>query len=171
MLAAGRAERLRRCRRRAQAAEHPRGRLPRRSRGSRPAPDPRRHQWRAIRQPVAPPRAAHPETEKFILYLDNAAYYKKALVRQRLKRHPEFRLAFLPPYSPNLNLIERLWKFLCKEALSCWHKTFEEMQAAVSWVLDHLYLHEYREELDTLMREEFQILRDEDLPVTSAVAA
>jgi hypothetical protein len=43
------------------------------------------------------------------------------------------------------------------------------MQAAVSRVLDHL--HEYREELDTLMREEFQILRDEDLPVTSAVAA
>ena len=114
-------------------------------------------------------RAAHPETEKFILYLDNAAYYKKALVRQWLKRHPEFRLVFLPAYSPNLNLIERLWKFLRKEALSCWHKTFEEMQAAVSRVLDHL--HKYREELDTLMREEFQILRDEDLPVTSAVAA
>ena len=95
--------------------------------------------------------------------------YKKALVLQWLKRHPEFRLVFLPAYSPNLNLIERLWKFLREEALSCWHKTFEEMQAAVSRVLDHL--HEYREELDTLMREEFQILRDEDLPVTSAVAA
>ena len=115
------------------------------------------------------PRAAHPETEKFILHLDNAAHYKKALVPRWLKRHPEFRLVFLPASSPNLNLIERLWKFPREEALSCWHKTFKEMRAAVSCVLDHL--HEYREELDTRVREEFQILRDEDLPVTSAVAA
>ena len=82
---------------------------------------------------------------------------------------PGVPVGFLPTYSPNLNLIERLWKFLRKEALSCWHPTFEAMQAAVSRVLDHL--HEYRKELDTLMREEFQILREEDLPVPSAVAA
>jgi transposase len=114
-------------------------------------------------------RAKHPETEKFILYLDNAKYYKKPVVQEWLANHREFRLVFLPAYSPNLNLIERLWKFLRKRALSCWHRTFEAMQAAVAGVLDHLY--EYRGELDTLMREEFQILRDEDLPVLPAVAA
>jgi hypothetical protein len=45
-------------------------------------------------------RAAHPETEKFLLYLDNAASYPKAVVREWLKRHPEFRLVFLPAYFP-----------------------------------------------------------------------
>lgn len=49
-----------------------------------------------------------------------------------------FQLEFLPAYSPNLNLIERLWKFLKKHALSDWHISFEAMQQAVANVLDHL---------------------------------
>src|SRR3954465_13884007 len=71
-------------------------------------------------------RAKHPGTEKFILYLDNARYYSKPCVKQWLAKHREFRLVPLPAYSPNLNLIERLWKFLRKKALNRWHKTFEE---------------------------------------------
>ena len=70
----------------------------------------------------------------------------------------------VPAYSPNLNLIERLWKFLRKKALSRWHVTFEGMQAAVAEVLDHL--ERYRSELDSLMSEEFHILKDEELPVS-----
>jgi transposase len=101
-------------------------------------------------------RAKHPETEKFIVHLDNARYYSKPVVKEWLAAHREFHLVFLPAYSPNLNLIERLWKFLRKEALNRWHKTFEEMQAAVAEVLDHL--DRYREELATLMTERFSIV-------------
>ena len=101
-------------------------------------------------------RAKHPETEKFILYLDHAKYDSKPCVKEWLAAHREFRLVPLPVYSPNLNLIERLWKFLRKKALNRWHKTFEEMQAAVAAVLDHLG--DYREELETLMTEEFHIV-------------
>ncbi len=46
--------------------------------------------------------AKHPETEKFILYLDNAKYYSKAVVKEWLARHRQFRLVFLPAYSPTL---------------------------------------------------------------------
>jgi transposase len=99
-------------------------------------------------------RARHPETTKFILYLDNAKSYHAAVVQEYLARHPEFHLEFLPAYSPNLNLIERLWKFLRKKAFTRWHQTFEDMEAAVSAVLDHL--EEYRDELTTLMTEKFQ---------------
>jgi transposase len=99
-------------------------------------------------------RASHPETAKFILYLDNARYYHAGVVREWLARHPEFHLEPLPAYSPNLNLIERLWKLLRKEAFTRWHKTFEAMEVAVSEVLDHL--EDYREELATLMTERFQ---------------
>jgi transposase len=114
-------------------------------------------------------RTTHPEVEKFILYVDGARYYSKPVVKEWLRRHPEFRLVPIPAYSPNLNLIERLWKFLRKKALSRWHKSFAEMQAAVSAVLDHLSDH--RAELDTLMTEEFPIIDREALAARDAVAA
>jgi transposase len=108
-------------------------------------------------------RERHPETKRFILYLDNARYYSKPVVKEWLQRHPEFHLEPLPPYSPNLNLIERMWKFLRKNALCRWHKTFEAMQDAVSAVLDHL--DQYRDELATLMVEKFHIIDKQDIPV------
>jgi len=103
----------------------------------------------------------HPETEKFILDLDNARYYSKPVVKEWLARHRQFRLVFLAADSPNLNLIERRWKFVRKAALNRWHRSFEAMQDAVAEVLDHL--ERYRSELDSLMSEKFHILKDEDL--------
>jgi transposase len=104
-------------------------------------------------------RAKHPDTGRFLLYLDNARYYSKPCVKEWLARHRQFRLVPLPAYSPNLNLIERLWKFLRKKALSRWHVTFEGMQAAVAEVLDRLG--DYRDELSTLMTERFAIVEVE----------
>jgi transposase len=104
-------------------------------------------------------RARHPETAKFLLYLDNARYYSKPCAKEWLARHRQFRLVPLPAYSPNLNLIERLWKFLRKKALNRWLKTFEEMRAAVAGVLDRLG--DYRDELSTLMTERFAIVEVE----------
>jgi transposase len=108
-------------------------------------------------------RATYPETERFVLYLDRARYYRSPVVKDSLHRHPEFELKPLPTYSPNLNLIERLWKFLRQRALSRWHRTFEAMQAAVSEVLDHHS--EYRKELDTLTAENFHIAAMSAIPV------
>src|SRR3954451_2867339 len=108
-------------------------------------------------------RAKHPDTAKFILSPDNARYYSKPCVKAWLAAHRESRLVPVPAYSPNLNLIERLWKFLRKKALNRWHETFEAMQAAVADVLDRLG--DYRDELSTLMTERFAIVE-----VESAVA-
>jgi hypothetical protein len=108
-------------------------------------------------------RSVHPEVERFILYVDGARYYDSPVVKEWLKRHPEFLLSAIPAYSPNVNLIERLWKFLRAKALCRWHKAFEDMQAAVSEVLDHLG--DYRGELQTLMAEKFHIIDKQDLPV------
>jgi transposase len=102
----------------------------------------------------------HPETTKFILYLDNARYQHARAVQEWVEAQKaqgvEFVLDFLPAYSPNLNLIERLWKFLRKHALQQWHATYEAMQAAVSRILDHL--EDYREELTMLMTERFHLV-------------
>jgi transposase len=105
-------------------------------------------------------RQRHPETKKFILYLDNARYQHARAVREwvevRKAQGVEFVLEFLPAYSPNLNLIERLWKFLRNHALQQWHPTYEAMQAAVAKVLDNLQA--YRDELTTLMTERFRLV-------------
>jgi transposase len=110
-----------------------------------------------------------PETERFILYVDGARYYHSPVVKEWLRRHPEFHLSPIPAYSPNVNLIERLWKFLRAKALSRWHKTFEDMQAAVSEVLDHL--EDYRGELRALMTETFHIMDKQAVPVQYREAA
>ena len=65
------------------------------------------------------------------LVLDNARYQKCAMV-QALACSLKIELLFLPPYSPNLNLIERLWKFVKKECLSCqYHEAFARFKAAI----------------------------------------
>lgn len=113
-------------------------------------------------------RERHPKTKRFILYLDNAKYYDAPVVREWLGRHPQFQLKFLPPYSPNLNLIERLWKLLRKEAFCRSYDSFELMQAGVSAVLDHL--EKYHSQLDTLMTEDFHVFHPQDHPECCAAS-
>ena len=65
------------------------------------------------------------------LVLDNARYqHCKYIIA--LAAELGIELLFLPPYSPNLNLIERLWKFVKKECLySEYYETFAEFQKAI----------------------------------------
>jgi transposase len=52
------------------------------------------------------------------IIVDNSTTHYSKLVQAYLKKHPKINLIFIPPYSPNLNLIERLWKFLQKEKIN-----------------------------------------------------
>jgi transposase len=104
--------------------------------------------------------ARHPDTKHFRIYLDNARYHHAQVLKEWIvavlqERGVVFDLKYLPAYLPNLNLIERLWKLLRKEALQKWHATFEEMQQAVAEVLDHL--NRYQEQLASLMTERFHL--------------
>lgn len=72
--------------------------------------------------------------------LGNACYQKYALVIETAARlHIE--LCFLPSYSPNLNLIERLWRFVKKECLySTYYPSFSLFKAAIMDCLDQTHL-------------------------------
>jgi transposase len=70
------------------------------------------------------------------LVLDNARYQRCVLVQQ-LARELRIELLFLPAYSPNLNLIERLWKFVKKEVLTCrYYEDFARFKEAIVECLD-----------------------------------
>lgn len=72
------------------------------------------------------------------LVLDNARYQRNAVV-QSLAESLGIELLFLPSYSPNLNLIERLWKFIKRRALyGRYHPTFADFRAAIEQVLAEL---------------------------------
>src|SRR5262249_12917696 len=72
------------------------------------------------------------------LVLDNARYQRNALV-MGLAQELGIELLFLPSYSPNLNLIERLWRFVKRRAAyGKYHPTFADFRAAVQDVLDHV---------------------------------
>jgi len=72
-------------------------------------------------------------------------------------------LLYLPSYSPNLNLIERLWKFIKRRALyGRYHPTFAQFQAAIEEVLDGLST-THAEKLKSLMTLKFQRFEDVSL--------
>ncbi len=89
------------------------------------------------------------------LVLDNARYQHCALVME-LAKSLNIHLEFLPSYSPNLNLIERLWKFIKKQVLYGKHYgTFLEFCAAIDGCLAKIPT-AHREKLDSLMTHNFQ---------------
>jgi transposase len=91
--------------------------------------------------------------------LDNARYQRCALV-QTTAQTLGIELLFLPPYSPNLNLIERLWKFTKKQVLySKYYPTFDDFQRAITSLLDNAHS-THRKELDSLLTLKFQLFKN-----------
>jgi transposase len=89
------------------------------------------------------------------LVLDNARYQHCALV-MNLAKSLNIHLEFLPSYSPHLNLIERLWKFIKKQVLYGRHYgTFADFRAAIDGCLAKIPT-EYRAALKSLMTHNFQ---------------
>ena len=93
------------------------------------------------------------------LVLDNARYQKCELVRT-LARQLNIELLYLPAYSPNLNLIERLWKYTKRRCLNGkYYATFEEFQSAILDCLNRINT-DFRQDLTTLLTRNFQLFDD-----------
>ena len=99
-------------------------------------------------------RSSHPEVPR-LLVLDNVRYQRAKRV-QAVAEELQITLLFLPPYAPNLNLIERFWKFLRKHTTrNRFYPTFAEFRAAIQGVMFHL--EDYADALTSLMTERFHL--------------
>src|SRR5262249_17078560 len=104
--------------------------------------------------------AAYPDKNKIHVFCDNARYYKNKEVMAHLV-HSKIDMHFLPPYSPNLNLIERLWKLLNERVLyNKYYEKFSEFKTAVLGFLQSLSDPplELAKQLSTRLTESFQTI-------------
>jgi len=89
------------------------------------------------------------------IVLDNARYQKCKLVLTHAAALG-IELLFLPSYSPHLNLIERLWRFVRQECLySKYYADFASFKQAIATCIETAHT-EHRAELDTLLAWNFQ---------------
>jgi len=99
------------------------------------------------------------------LVLDNAKYQRcKAVIEHAGKVGVE--LVFLPTYSPNLNLIERLWKFVKAEVLNAaYHGSFQDFKKAIDDCVG-MTDKDFKSQMDTLITDKvyfFDDIKSEDM--------
>jgi len=92
------------------------------------------------------------------IVLDNARYQHCQLVRYVAWQF-NIHLLFLPSYSPNLNIIERLWKFVKKKCLYAkYYQTFDDFKAAIILTMKKVNEDtQYQNELKSLLTLKFQL--------------
>jgi transposase len=96
------------------------------------------------------------------IILDNAKYQKCELVTN-LALQLNIELLYLPPYSPNFNLIERFWKFVKKNCLnSRYYKDFNTFSTSISTLVDNAHI-THKEELNSLLTWNFQLYSKEQI--------
>ena len=106
-------------------------------------------------------------TDNIYIFSDNARYYKSKFIQELLRedKYKRIKLIFLPTYSPNLNPIERVWKFLKKYVLkNKFYKTFKEFKEAISLFLDEeIKSQSMKEKLKKFASDIFHIRRSEKI--------
>jgi transposase len=107
-------------------------------------------------------KLAEHATLPITIVLDNARYQKCALVME-LAQKLGIELLWLPSYSPNLNLIERLWKLTKKECLnSKYYNNFALFSGAISTFLTTMGS-THQQQLDSLLTLKFQLFTEEQV--------
>lgn len=105
--------------------------------------------------------ARHPEASVIYIISDNARYYHNKKLKEWVNG-TKIRQIFLPPYSPNLNLIERLWKFLRKKVINTgFYRTKEKFRQAIKDFFDNIGA--YKEELESLLTLNFRLCNSQTI--------
>lgn len=96
------------------------------------------------------------QADQIFVITDNAGYYRAKPVREYVQQS-RITLVHLPPYSPNLNLIERVWKFMHKHTVYNRHySSFKEFREEILLFLFRLS-EELKDSLSSLLTLNFQL--------------
>jgi transposase len=108
-----------------------------------------------------------PDKKTIHLFVDNARYYRSVLVQEFLK-NSRIKMHFLPPYSPNLNPIERLWKFLKKEVIK---SNYTSDPNVFRKRIDDFFrnINSYKDQLESLINTNFQKLNPSVLGLQTSI--
>lgn len=100
---------------------------------------------------------AHQPEGEIYLILDNARYNHAIIVKEHVENSGRIHLVFLPSYSPNLNIIERLWLFFHQKILyDKYYETFPQFKEAVETFFKNIG--QYKTELKTRLTDSFQTI-------------
>jgi len=93
------------------------------------------------------------------IIMDNARYQHCKHVKQ-VAEELNINLVFLPAYSPNLNLIERLWKEAKKMISQKFYEGKKEFYQAISDTMEHFNAPEFLTKFQTLFTTKFQVFKN-----------
>lgn len=111
-------------------------------------------------------RIHYPE-KAIAIVMDNARYQHCQMVMEKAQEM-NIEILFLPPYSPNLNIIERLWKFTKKKVLyGKFYQTPELFHRTINDFFGQIY-QKYTNELETLLTLKFQIIKGQNAQKVTA---
>lgn len=101
------------------------------------------------------------DKETIYFISDNAKYFYSKIVKAYLNtKGCKIRMMPLPTYSPNLNIIERLWSIMRKQVLSNkYYQKFKEFKAAAIDFMENCW-YKFRDKLKSKLNYNFHLLPD-----------
>ena len=103
----------------------------------------------------------HPNASCIYIISDNARYYHNRELKEWAE-NTKIKQIFLPPYSPNLNIIERLWNFLRKKVINTgFYRNKAEFQLAIKNFFARIG--DYKEELESLLTLRFRLINSQTI--------
>ncbi len=107
----------------------------------------------------------NPDKKNFYFFMDNAKYNKSGMLNDyvkklKLEKRITINLEYILPYSPNLNLIERLWRKAKNVLLANkYYEKFSDFKESVSYYFEtEIRKKRYRKILKKSIGRKFQIL-------------
>ena len=103
-------------------------------------------------------KSQYPDSKEINIICDQAGYHTGDKIEKFLKENNKIKIHYLPTYSPNLNPIERLWKFMNEKVRN--NHYFSSKKEFRSAILDFLQntIHNLKDELKTRINDNFQII-------------
>jgi len=101
-------------------------------------------------------RESYNDEKEIVIIMDNAKY-NRAYIVQEYAKELNINIKYLPTYSPNLNLIERVWKFLKKKLKNKYIEKFDDFKILINDFCKNF--DSYQNEISKLISDRIQIIK------------